>query len=113
MDILGVSVLIRGLELAGADVTVPVGGYEGDYIRDHCRRNRCSVGDTSALFADLPDTDDKDKYIDGLIRNARGLLGDAPFNALRKRAYDSIRDEIREDLEEFGVTSTAGFRNRA
>ena len=113
MDILGVSVLIRGLELAGAEVTVPEGGYEGDYIRDIAADIEVPSVDTDALFADLPDTDDKDKYIDGLIRNARKLLGDVPFNALRKRAYDSIRDEIREDLEEFGVTFDSWFSEQS
>lgn len=113
MDILGVSVLIRGLELAGADVTVPEGGYEGAYIRDIAAAIDVPSVETDKLFANLPPADDKDKHIDGLIRNARKLLGDAPFNALRKRAYDSIRDEIREDLEEFGVTFDSWFSEQS
>lgn len=113
MDILGVSVLLRGLELAGLPVTVPVGGYEGEYIRDIAAVARVPSVDHAALFADLPDDDDKDKYIDSLIRNARSLLGDESFNALRKRAYDSIRDEICEDLEEFGVTFDSWFSEQS
>lgn len=113
MDILGVSVLLRGLELAGKPVTVPVGGYEGEYIRDIAAVADVPGVDSDALLADLPDADDKDKHIDGLIRNARKLLGDESFNALRKRAYVSIRDEIREDLEEFGVTFDSWFSEQS
>lgn len=104
MDILGVSVLLRGLELKGESIRVPEGGYEGEYIRDIAAQVGVPAIDSAALLAKLPPASDKDKHVDALIRNARALLGDDEFNALRKRAYDSIRDEIREDLEEFGVS---------
>lgn len=113
MDILGVSVLLRGQELKGQDVSVPEGGYEGEYIRDIAAQVDVPAIDCAKLMAKLPPADDKDKHVDGLIRNARALLGDGEFNALRKRAYDSIRDEIREDLEEFGVTFDRWFSEQS
>ncbi len=113
MDILGVSVLIRGLELAGNAVDVPEGAYEGDYIVDIARDAEIPAVEVDALLADLPPAAEKDKHVDALIRNARKLVGDSAFDALRRRAFETILDEIREDLEEFGVTFDSWFSEQS
>ena len=104
MDILAVSVLIRGLAAAGSDVSVPEGAYQGDYIIDVANGAAVPNIDATALFADLPSGDDKDKYVDALIANAKRLAGDSEFEALRRYSYESICDDIRDDLADFGVT---------
>lgn len=113
MDILAVSVLIRALEAAGQDVTVPSGAYEGEYIKDIAREAPKVDVDIAALFAELPPADDKDKYVDALIRNAKRLLGNEPFAALRRHSYESICDDIRDDLEEFGVVFDRWFSEQS
>jgi arginyl-tRNA synthetase len=46
---------------------------------------------------------DKDKHIDGLISNARRLLGSAEFESIILFARDAMMSDIRNDLEEFRV----------
>ena len=108
MDILGASVWLRWLEANGIDVPFPQGGYRGGYIRDIA-----SAIDTSgiepasadAITAGLPeDTDENaDAYVDALVARCKELHGEDGFDRIRQQALESIRDEIREDLEEFGV----------
>ena len=108
MDILGASVWLRWLEANGVDVPFPQGGYRGDYIRDIA-----SEIDTSgiapvtaeAVAKDLPENtdDNKDEFVDALIERCKTLHGEDGFDRIRQQSLESIRDEIREDLEAFGV----------
>jgi len=110
MDILGVSVWLRMLEKDGIAVGFPQGGYRGDYIRDIAAAiNTDGVASVSAesvlsdLPADAPDGD-KEAYVEALIGKARSLLGEAGFDHVRQQSLESIRDDIEDDLAEFGVT---------
>ncbi|MBT8087542.1 MAG: arginine--tRNA ligase, partial [Gammaproteobacteria bacterium] len=109
MDILGISVWLRLLEAGGIKVPFPQGGYRGDYIRDIARN--IDTGDVAAvtadavlsgLPADAPDGD-KETYVEALIERAGELLGEG-FDCVRQRSLESIRDDIEDDLAEFGVT---------
>ncbi len=51
---------------------------------------------------DEPDGGDKDEHIDALIERARGLLA-SDYGTVFDAGLDAILDDIREDLEEFGV----------
>lgn len=110
MDILGISVWLRLLEKDGIDIPFPAGGYRGDYIRDIAAaistEGVTAVGKDEVL-SDLPEDapgGDKEAYVEALIAKARTLLGESGFDQIRQQALDSIRDEIKEDLAEFGVT---------
>ena len=110
MDILGVSVWLRMLEKDGIAIGFPQGGYRGDYIREIAAAIETTAVNTvsaesilSGLPPDAPDGD-KDTHVDALIAKAKTLLGDAGFDHVRQQALDSIRDEIEDDLAEFGVT---------
>ena len=113
MDILAVSVLIRGLAARGSSISVPEGAYQGDYILDVAKDATIPGVDADALFSELPSADNKDKYVDALIRNAKALLGDDTFDALRRHSYESICDDIRDDLEEFGVTFDCWYSEKS
>ncbi len=110
MDILGLSVWLRLLEAEGIAVPFPHGGYRGAYIRDIAAAidtNGVTAVSSEALLSDLPpDAPDGDKeaYIEALIAKAKSLLGDAGFDHVRQQALDSIRDDIEDDLRDFGVT---------
>lgn len=110
MDILGVSVWLRLLESQGVAVGFPSGGYRGDYIRDIAAAidtSDCKTVAADEVNAGLPDDgegDAKEAYVEALIERAKTLLGDAGFDRIRQQALDSIRDDIEEDLAEFGVT---------
>lgn len=104
MNILGISVLLRGLENAGQDVAMPASGYRGDYIADIARGVGIPDIDAKALFAKVPEGADGDREIDALIEAASSLLGKDGFDAIRRHALETIRQDIEEDLAEFGVT---------
>ena len=110
MDILGLSVWLRLLEQDDIEIPFPSGGYRGAYIRDIATAiNTDGVNSVTAaavlegLPADAPDGD-KEAYVEALIERAKVLLGDAGFDQIRQQSLDSIRDDIEEDLAEFGVT---------
>ena len=110
MDILGLSVWLRLLEAGGIVIAFPQGGYRGDYIREIAAAiNTDGVHAVSAesVLAGLPSDapqGDKEAYVEALIEKARTLLGEAGFDHVRQQALDSIRDDIENDLAEFGVT---------
>lgn len=119
MDILGVSVLLRQLEASGIVVAFPEAGYKGDYIRDIAasidieKLPAVSATELSdGLPADAP-VGDKEAHIGALIGRAGELIGEDRFHAIRQQSLESIRDEIRDDLAEFGVEFDRWFSERS
>ena len=108
MDILGASVWLRWLESRGIDVPFPSGGYRGAYIRDIAGAIDTSgiePASADAVTEGLPEDshENADAYVDALVARCKELHGEDGFDRIRQQALESIRDEIREDLEEFGV----------
>ncbi|KZX84220.1 arginine--tRNA ligase [Oleiphilus sp. HI0009] len=117
MNILAASVWLRYLELLGQDIKFPVNGYKGEYIFDIAKDLQSKHGDAFSqnaedVYKDLPKDEDeggdKELYIDAVIVRARELLGDG-FKTVYDLGADSIVDEIREDLGEFGVNYQRWF----
>ena len=113
MDILGTSVWLRYLELAGEELTFPSNGYKGDYVwdiaatlhRDHGDAYRHSAAEVfSEIPADEPAGGDKEEHIDALIVRAKQLLGDNRYRFVFELGLNVILDDIREDLQLFGTT---------
>jgi arginyl-tRNA synthetase len=109
MDILGLSVWLRWLEANGTSIDFPSAGYRGEYIHDIAAAvdtSGISVADANAVLdnipADAPDGD-KEAHIGALIERAKDLLGADGFNSIRQQALESIRQDIEDDLAEFGV----------
>ncbi len=119
VNILAVSVFIRYLEHTGESVVFPSAGYQGDYIFSLGATLFQNVGNllqvsVDALLAGIPtdSKETKDAHIDGLIRNAKGLLGDdwlKPFDL----ALTAILDDIKDDLSEFGANFDAWFSEKS
>ena len=121
MDILAVSVWLRYLELCGEKPRFPDNGYRGEYIYDIARQVRSRHGDdlrfsgpkvAEGLPPDESDGGDKEKHIDALIQRARELLGDDGYEACFQTALDTMLDDIRGDLEDFGVVFDRWFSER-
>ena len=112
MNILAVSVWLRYLQENGISIAFPSNGYKSEnYIYDIARELKQSHGDAfvhpadtvmQAIPADEPAGGDKEEHIDALIERARELLGD-DYKTVFSAGLNSILDDIREDLEEFGV----------
>ena len=122
MDILATSVWLRYLELCGEKFDFPVNGYKGDYVYDigatlH-RENgdkyrHASVKVFENVPADEPKGGDKETHIDALIERAKSLLGTATYRQVFDLGLNVILDDIRKDLEEFGVSYDQWFSERA
>ena len=109
MDILGLSVWLRWLDSQGTSIEFPKAGYRGEYIRDIAveidTRELSSVAAAAVLDgipADEPEGD-KEAHIGALIDRAKELLGADSFDHIRQQSLESIREDIEEDLAEFGV----------
>ncbi|WP_295435538.1 arginine--tRNA ligase [uncultured Thiodictyon sp.] len=125
MDILATSVWLRYLELCGEAIEFPSNGYKGDYVWDIAatlHREHADAYRTPAalVFAGVPadecegqDGGDKEDHIDALISAAKRLLGDNRYRYCFELALNTILDDIRTDLAEFGVEYQEWFSERS
>lgn len=122
MDILATSVWLRYLEHYKVAIVFPANAYKGDYILDivaeisneHGDSYIASAEDVMAdLPADEPDGGDKELHIDALIVKAKTLLGDNRYRYVFELALNSILDDIREDLSDFGVNYEEWYSERS
>ena len=122
MDILAASVYLRYLELCGESVVFPANGYQGDYVWDIAATLHREGGDAirhpvASVFedvpADAPAGGDKELHIDGLIERIKSLLGTRDYRRVFDAGLNAILDDIRRDLEEFGVTYDEWFSERS
>jgi arginyl-tRNA synthetase len=110
-EILAVSVWLRYLEVCGETLVFPQNGYRGDYLLPvanefHVRFGTSWQHPATTVFADLPPDaplGDKDQYIDSLISRGRELLGVDQWQILLQQSIEAMLNEIREDLEGYGV----------
>jgi len=121
MDILAASVWLRYLDLCGEQITFPVNGYKGDYVWDiaatlHRENADAFRHSANAVFDDIPPDEpqggDKEIYIDALIERAKLLVGDKAYRLIFDLGLHTITDDIRCDLEEFGLTYQKWFSER-
>jgi arginyl-tRNA synthetase len=121
MDILGTSVWLRYLELCDEEIKFPENGYKGDYIWDIAATLHREHGDIyrhaaeevfAGVPADEPDGGDKEAHIDGLINSAKQLLGDNRYRFVFELGLNTILDDIRDDLELFGVKYDEWYSER-
>jgi len=109
IDILALSVWLRWLDAQGTSIPFPKAGYRGEYIRDVAAgidaKGLTKIDAATVLDgvpADEPDGD-KEAHIGALIDQARSLLGNEIFENVRQQAVEPIRQDIENDLAEFGV----------
>lgn len=133
MDILAASVWLRYLELLGEPITVPPGMYVGEYIVADCARPLVErVGarfshPAATVLEGLPPrplADEelaeagleaqqankklKDLHADAMVERCKNLLG-GDYAELFQFGMQVILDDIRDDLEAFGVQFDSWF----
>ncbi len=123
MDILGASVWLRYLELAGEPVRFPANGYRGDYVHAVARalkevHGTAFVRPAADVMAELPadegmDGGDKDAHVDALVLRAKALLGEDAWRTVFDAGLDSILADIRDDLGDFRVHYDEWFSERS
>lgn len=118
MDIVTTSTWLRYLALLGEDIVFPSNGYKGSYVVDIAQQLKVQQGErlrhpAATVFqnvsADEPAGGDKEKHIDELIRNAKKLLGAEDYQLVFELVLQTILQDIRGDLAEFGVTFQEWF----
>ena len=121
MDILAVSAWLRYLELGGEQLPFPANGYRGEYVRSIAQQLHNELRDTlqrpaAAVLTGLPSdapAGDKELYIDALIARCRELIGPEGFQQVLDVALRQMLADIREDLEQFGVSFDRWYSERA
>jgi len=122
MDILGTSVWLRYLELCDEEISFPANGYKGDYIwdiaatlhREHGEQYHHSADEVfQGVPADEPEGGDKELHIDALIERAKRLLGDNRYRFVFELGLNTILDDIRADLELFGIKYDEWYSERS
>ncbi len=122
MDILAVSVWLRYLNLFNVEGEFPQNAYRGEYIIDIAQSLKEKNGELfvrgfDEIFSDLPADShqggDKEVYIDAMILRAKSLLGEEDYKRLHRYSLTAILDDIRQDLEEFGVSFDNWFSEQS
>lgn len=120
MDILAASVWLRYLEECGEVVTFPSNAYRGDYVREIAKDIYKNSSNDYRRPIDLvlentppdePQGGDKDLYIDAIIDRTKTLLG-SQYRDFFQIGLENILDDIKADLEEFGVSYQQWFSER-
>ena len=121
MDILGVCVWLRFLDLCGERISFPDKGFRGDYIYDIARIVRADHGDkwrftgfdvSDGLPPAVSEGGEGEIYLDALIGRARALLGEEGYAVFFDTACQNILDDIKDDLADFGVRFDTWFSER-
>ena len=121
MDILTTSIWLRYLEECGELIPFPSNAYRGEYVRDIARTLHQNIQNEyrrpaevvmENIPADEPAGGDKEKHIDALIERAKTLLGSSQYRDLFQAGLNDILDDIKQDLEEFGVGYQQWFSER-
>jgi arginyl-tRNA synthetase len=122
MNILAASVWIRYLELAGEPVIIPANAYKGEYVAEIARElwlehQRAYVHPWATVIdglpADEPHGGDKEIYIDALVERAKTLLGKEFFALFHQHGLNTVLDDIKDDLAEFGVKYHSWFSEQS
>jgi arginyl-tRNA synthetase len=117
MDILAVSCWLRYLELFDEPVPFPPNAYQGGYVREMAEQVKQAHGDryvhpAEAVLACLPETEDAEERLDGLILAGKDLLGE-DWAYIHGHVLNEQLTDCRADLEEFGVHFDVWFSERS
>jgi len=118
MDILALSTWLRYLALAGEAVPFPPNAYQGEYVCDMAHQilaahDKRYVRPAAQVVTGVPDVaTDAEAHLDGLIANAKRLLG-GDYEYIHGHALNEQLADCRDDLTEFGVTFDHWFSERS
>jgi arginyl-tRNA synthetase len=117
MDILAVSCWLRYLELFDEPVPFPPNAYQGGYVREMAEQVKQAHGDryvhpAEAVLACLPETEDAEERLDGVILAGKDLLGE-DWAYIHGHVLNEQLTDCRADLEEFGVHFDVWFSERS
>ena len=126
MDILALSVYWRYMQECGSDRALPQGIYQGDYVKNIAREHYARYGEQhyhapenwvpahpAEWSAEAIDNGERDAWIDAAIAALKQTLGEADYRAVFDAGLDAEVADIREDLQQFGVTFDRWYSERS
>jgi arginyl-tRNA synthetase len=119
MDILAVSVWLRYAELAGEALEFPTNCYQGDYVRDVAAKllethGKDLLGTPAEVRAATASAEpNSEERLDALIAAVKATLGPEKFAIVHSAGLDSVLDDIKDDLREFGVVPQRWYSERS
>lgn len=118
MHILAVSVWLRYLSIFNDLPHFPINGYKGAYVIDIAKNLQIKYSASlkrplEVIFGNLPKDEDqggnKEAYIDALVNKAKELLGERDYSLIFDAGLQSILNDIKDDLKQFGVNFQCWF----
>jgi arginyl-tRNA synthetase len=118
MDILATSVWLRYLEICGEKFAFPSNAYRGVYVQKIAKQlflqyDRRFFKSVELVFKNVPVDEsqggNKEQHIDGLINQAKALLGNLDYEKIFELGLSSILTDIKEDLSAFRVNFDKWF----
>jgi arginyl-tRNA synthetase len=116
MDILATSVWLRYLQAVGEQFKFPANAYQGDYVVAMADQLKESIGDkyrvdSQSLLNSINKMEDE-IALDALISAAKEATVD-DYKAFFEVGLNTLVDDIRNDLEGFGVSFDEWFSERS
>ncbi len=118
MDILTISLWLRYLQLCGLEITLPVKAYQGEYIKSIAEKIYSDKGKslqrdiTDRSILEYSETDDE-KQLDEFIKYTKTVLGENNYQYIFDSGLNDILEEIRTDLQDFGITYSNWYSERS
>ncbi len=111
LAVLGLSVWLRMVQREDGGARFPEGAYRGEYILELAKRMSDELPEAAEAARkgmEWPRVDEEerrnsDRFVDALIETARETLGDGLFADIGRLAGEWVLDDIRDDLQQFGV----------
>ncbi len=107
MDILTTSIWLRYLQLCKQEIPFPDNAYKGEYIKRIAKeiydKNNSKFNTATNGLLNLFDEEDPEIQIDNIINYCRDELGSDCYQYFFNAGLDSILNNIKRDLEDFGV----------
>lgn len=119
MEILAASVWIRYAQRLGHKLPFPGNCYQGAYVSEIAadlarQHDRAFDGDLTELLRIIAATDiEAEKQLDLTIAAIKTLTGEQAFRTVFDAALDSVLEDIKDDLEEFGVVPQSWYSERS
>ena len=119
MRILALSVWLRYLQVLNINVELPNKAYVGDYIYEVAKTIEYKYGNKFSLpykkylsLLQQTKTDDPEAYLDQCVSACEETLGQKTFDIIFQFGLNAILDDIKDDLNEFGVNFDQWFSER-
>lgn len=116
MDILALSIWLRYLQHCDVNLPFPDNAYQGDYVTEIAAKlfsEHADLFSSSEDMTHLFEETDPETKLDNLIKHSIDTLGEDRYQIIFGAGLDSILENIKQDLLDFGVEFDTWFSERS